>query len=56
MSQSTTDEPEGPGSGAAKPVTEPPGGALDRVLNDEPAQPDEGGEQVPVDGKAEPPD
>lgn len=31
----------GPGSGAAKPVTEPPGGALDRVLNDEPVDPDD---------------
>jgi hypothetical protein len=27
--------PDGPGSGAAKPVTEPPGGELDQVLNDE---------------------
>ena len=42
MSQdSQTGEPAGPGSGAAKPVTEPPGGALERVLNDEPANPDD---------------
>lgn len=42
MSQdSTTGEPQGPGSGATKPVTEPPGGATDRVLNDEPASPDD---------------
>lgn len=41
MSQNTFGEPEGPGSGAAKPVTEPPGGTLDRVLNDEPAEPDD---------------
>lgn len=40
MSQSTPAEPQGPGSGAAKPVTEPPGGEVDRVLNDEPADPD----------------
>lgn len=37
-------EAQGPGSGAAKPVTEPPGGALDRAMNDEPTDPgvDEG--------------
>ena len=37
-------ESQTPGSGAAKPVTEPPGGALDRAINDEPADPgvDEG--------------
>jgi hypothetical protein len=45
MSQSTPEEPQGPGSGAAKPVTEPPGGAVDRVLNDEPANPDEDDEE-----------
>jgi hypothetical protein len=41
MSQDSSAEPAGPGTGAAKPVTEPPGGALDRVLNDEPADPDD---------------
>jgi hypothetical protein len=45
MSQdSTPSEPEGPGSGAAKPVTDPPGGALDRLLNDEPASADDDNE------------
>jgi hypothetical protein len=29
---------------------------MDRVLNDEPAEPAEVGEQAPVDGEAEPPD
>jgi hypothetical protein len=29
----------GPGSGAAKPVTEPPGGELDEALNEEPEDP-----------------
>jgi hypothetical protein len=41
MSQDPTGEPDGPGTGAAKPVTEPPGGAVDRVLNDEPVNPDD---------------
>jgi hypothetical protein len=41
MSEKTSGGPEGPGSGAAKPVTEPPGGALDRVLNEELADPDD---------------
>jgi hypothetical protein len=28
--------PRSPGSGAASPVTEPPGGELDRAINDQP--------------------
>lgn len=51
MSQNTSGEPKGPGSGAAKPVTEPPGGALDRVLNDEPASPE--GEDESSEDQAE---
>ena len=39
-SEKTSGGPGGPGPGAAKPVAEPPGGALARVLTDEPADPD----------------
>jgi hypothetical protein len=54
-----TDSPEkaagtsdkGPGSGAAKPVTEPPGGELDQAINDDPQDPGvEQGSRDPEDG------
>ncbi|MDP9224914.1 MAG: hypothetical protein M3P18_13930 [Actinomycetota bacterium] len=50
MSQNTPGKADhGPGSGAAKPVTEPPGGALDRALNEIPDQSDveDGSEEEP---------
>jgi hypothetical protein len=42
---------QGPGSGAAKPVTEPPGGALDEALNED--EQDPGVEQGSRDPEAD---
>ena len=39
MSQNAGKADRGPGSGAAKPVTEPPGGEVDQGLNEEPEDP-----------------
>jgi hypothetical protein len=39
MTENAGTSDQGPGSGAAKPVTEPPGGELDQALNDGPEDP-----------------
>jgi len=51
MTESEGKSEQGPGSGAAKPVTEPPGGELDQAINDEPQDPGvEQGSRDPEDG------
>jgi hypothetical protein len=39
MSENAGTSDRGPGSGAAKPVTEPPGGEVDQALNEVPEDP-----------------
>lgn len=57
MSENQDKVDRGPGSGAAKPVTDPPGGRVDQALNEGPDDPGvERGSRDPEAGIGEEPD